>query len=1004
MCFKKIKHYAVNNPCSIYDEESMTALELAGRLAQTLNDIIDAVNAFESVTIPNAVKNKVNELVTSGLFDKVLEDYVSGGAYATQNKALYDYLAQLASKSFTLKAADFELGSWNDGDVPNNNVTNRARTVEAIHFPFDTVLNVSEGFRIGGYLCDSFGNSESTIAWTSDPYALPAKQKVKLIIARVTEDETETANVEAFAEQLTIKSALENSLAAINELVEGSLGTAFNLNASHFKRGSLQGWSTGNYVTSYPYRVATPDIITLPFKAVIKVAEGFKYSLCLFDGAVFKNETGWLTGEYVLPANKPFRMMIARVTENTAELADIATYAAAITLSNYNVVTLSEGNAPSLIDFGFKFGYLDKGIVKGSNSRLVTSDILCLSHGITLKYNANICIAVTTYTDADGNGYSDKGWVTASTDYTIPAGTYFRLMVRAMDYANDIAIDTKHVVDTDLYKSINIVHSQNESVDVFTPMEHAKRVVNNAVKSLQRKVAAPHTVKGINHRGYNITAPENTLPAYIESKRHGFDFVECDVRFTSDNVPVLLHDETINRTARDANGNELASSIEISSITLATALTYDFGAYCSDDYKGTKIATFEEFIGLCRALGLHPYIELEGTLTDAQARKLHDIVDAHGMRESVTWLSFTLENLQKVIAIDPAARIGYNLNTSSGLTDAQLTRLKMLRTEYNEVFANVDKPETCADTAKAHGFPLECWTVNTVESILTLPSYVSGITSDSLNAPDVFKSSYGITSDNSSPVVTHTVNYFYSNGAIGSVAVEANGVHTVREWSSFGITDNIDFIHWVDSDGNTYNAGDSITVTGDITLIANFTQVVVYNVNYFYSDRTIGSVTVEANEKHTVLDWSSFNITDNIEFLGWVDAGNNEYNAGDVLTVTGDITLIANFTQGSTTVTATVVNSGGDYPINTTITVDYGTTWSTWFGGSEHSTGLNKSTALSQGNYNSSDSDVVVCYLGGGTVGYLTYEDGTKVTCGELIQTRNYTAVYMGSIGATVPS
>ena len=57
------------------------------------------------------------------------------------------------------------------------------------------------------------------------------------------------------------------------------------------------------------------------------------------------------------------------------------------------------------------------------------------------------------------------------------------------------------------------------------------------------------TMISVNHRGYSTVAPENTLPAYKLSKKMGFDYVETDVCFTSDNIPVLLHDGTIDRTS-----------------------------------------------------------------------------------------------------------------------------------------------------------------------------------------------------------------------------------------------------------------------------------------------------------------------------------------------------------------------------------------------------------------------------------------------------------------------
>ena len=73
-------------------------------------------------------------------------------------------------------------------------------------------------------------------------------------------------------------------------------------------------------------------------------------------------------------------------------------------------------------------------------------------------------------------------------------------------------------------------------------------------------------VKGINHRGYATVAPENTLPAYQLSAKKGFRYVETDVLFTSDNVPVLLHDITIDRTS---NGTGNSAYIRISRLKVA---------------------------------------------------------------------------------------------------------------------------------------------------------------------------------------------------------------------------------------------------------------------------------------------------------------------------------------------------------------------------------------------------------------------------------------------------
>lgn len=55
----------------------------------------------------------------------------------------------------------------------------------------------------------------------------------------------------------------------------------------------------------------------------------------------------------------------------------------------------------------------------------------------------------------------------------------------------------------------------------------------------------------IAHRGASAHAPENAVPALDLALEQGADVLEVDVRLTADGVPVLLHDETLLRTAGD---------------------------------------------------------------------------------------------------------------------------------------------------------------------------------------------------------------------------------------------------------------------------------------------------------------------------------------------------------------------------------------------------------------------------------------------------------------------
>ena len=250
-------------------------------------------------------------------------------------------------------------------------------------------------------------------------------------------------------------------------------------------------------------------------------------------------------------------------------------------------------------------------------------------------------------------------------------------------------------------------------------------VLNDFNQSWEYNVVGPR-MKGINHRGYSTDAPENTLPSYLLSYRHGFKYVECDISYTSDNIPVLLHDSTIDRTS-NGTGN-------INSLTFAQVREYDFGSWKSSEYTGTQIPSLAEFLSLCRNLGLHPYLELKNTTsyTTAQIQNIVDMVYAYGLKGAVTYISFSNQFLATIKNYDQSARLGYVVSSISATT---ISNAEALQTAYNEVFIDSSSyGSTALGLCKDANIPLEVWTINNKTTIEGLDDYISGVTSDSQNA------------------------------------------------------------------------------------------------------------------------------------------------------------------------------------------------------------------------------------------------------------------------------
>lgn len=231
-------------------------------------------------------------------------------------------------------------------------------------------------------------------------------------------------------------------------------------------------------------------------------------------------------------------------------------------------------------------------------------------------------------------------------------------------------------------------------------------------------------VRGINHRGYCMVAPENTLPAFRLSKLQGFNYVEADIHFTADGVPVLIHDAAVNRTS-DREGL-------VKNMTWDEISRLDFGGYKSDEFVGTRIPSLVDFLDLCRDIELWPYLELKAGSYE-QIKSIVHMVEQSGLKGRVTYISFYSGLLYYVMESDESASIG--LLVDSPLSESAVQTIQQLKTESNYVFIDSsDFSDTAVSLCQRASIPLEVWTIDSETEVLSLPQYVSGVTSNWLHA------------------------------------------------------------------------------------------------------------------------------------------------------------------------------------------------------------------------------------------------------------------------------
>lgn len=103
----------------------------------------------------------------------------------------------------------------------------------------------------------------------------------------------------------------------------------------------------------------------------------------------------------------------------------------------------------------------------------------------------------------------------------------------------------------------------------------------------------------IGHRGCAAYAPENTIEGIHTAADMGVEWVELDVKLTKDQVPIIFHDQTLERVS-DGDG-------KIAEMTYDEIKDADVGLWFGESFIGAKIPTLEQAVDavLERDLGLN---------------------------------------------------------------------------------------------------------------------------------------------------------------------------------------------------------------------------------------------------------------------------------------------------------------------------------------------------------------------------------------------------------------
>lgn len=141
----------------------------------------------------------------------------------------------------------------------------------------------------------------------------------------------------------------------------------------------------------------------------------------------------------------------------------------------------------------------------------------------------------------------------------------------------------------------------------------------------------------IAHRCGGAMAPENTLAGLRIAARLGCRGVEFDAMLAADGVPVVMHDETLERTTSGCG--------RVAAMDSASFARLDAGSRHHAAFAGEPAPTLDEVLGVCVRLGLWANVEIKPAA--GQEVETGRVVARHAARSSARLLlsSFSTEAL-----------------------------------------------------------------------------------------------------------------------------------------------------------------------------------------------------------------------------------------------------------------------------------------------------------------------------------------------------------------------
>jgi len=226
------------------------------------------------------------------------------------------------------------------------------------------------------------------------------------------------------------------------------------------------------------------------------------------------------------------------------------------------------------------------------------------------------------------------------------------------------------------------------------------------------------------HRGFSHAAPENTLAAFQAAIEIGAPYFELDVQRSADGVPIVLHDETLDKTSSSGSSGRIDQRTAEELLNESVGYPEKFGTRFTDE----PLPTLDQALALAQnAIRVCVEIKVAGI-----EQAIAESIRKASMQDDVIIFSFSAKVLEAIHEIDPELPL---LFLKEDATTKDFQRAKDLHAQAIGVGGNTRVDVDFVRAAAAEGLEVWCWTVDDPNEMGRLVE--SGVAAIITNRPDL---------------------------------------------------------------------------------------------------------------------------------------------------------------------------------------------------------------------------------------------------------------------------